>query len=100
MKKIGLWIFRMIRIVVCVVLLFASCLALLLAIALKDSPYMIYDISDSKKIEDNIAIINDNIPWPSTLPDSTKIFIVSSGCRPVICCYIGCDSLWKDSQAF
>ena len=47
MKKIGLWIFRMIRIVVCVVLLFASCLALLLAIALKDSPYMIYDISDS-----------------------------------------------------
>ena len=73
MKKIGLWIFGMIRIVVCVVLLFASCLALLLAIALKDSPYMIYDISDSKKIEDNIAIISDNIPWPSTLPDSTKI---------------------------
>ena len=34
---------------------------------------MIYDISDSKKIEDNIAIISDNIPWPSTLPDSTKI---------------------------
>ena len=62
MKKIGLWIFRMIRIVVCVVLLFASCLALLLAIALKDSPYMIYDISDSKKIEDSIAIISDNIP--------------------------------------
>ena len=73
MKKIGLWIFGMLRIVVCVVLLFASCLALLLAIALKDSPYMIYDISDSKKIEDSIAIISDNIPWPSTLPDSTKI---------------------------
>ena len=73
MKKIGLWIFGVIRIVVCVVLLFASCLAMLLAIALKDSPYMIYDISDSKKIEDNIAIISDNIPWPSILPDSTKI---------------------------
>ena len=71
MKKIGLWIFGVIRIVVCVVLLFASCLAMLLAIALKDSPYMIYDISE--KIEDNIAIISDNIPWPSILPDSTKI---------------------------
>ena len=71
MKKIGLWIFGVIRIVVCVVLLFASCLAMPLAIALKDSPYMIYDISE--KIEDNIAIISDNIPWPSILPDSTKI---------------------------
>ena len=73
MEKIGLWIFKTIRIVVCIVLLFASCLATLIAIALKDSPYMIYDISDSKKLEDSITTICDNIPWPSTLPDNTKI---------------------------
>lgn len=73
MKKIGLWIFKTIRIVVCIVLLFASCLATLIAIALKDSPYKIYDISDSKKLEDSITTICDNIPWPSTLPDNTKI---------------------------
>ena len=73
MKKIGLWIFKTIRIVVCIVLLFASCLATLIAIALKDSPYMVYDISDSKKLEDSITTICDNIPWPSTLPDNTKI---------------------------
>lgn len=73
MKKIGLWIFKTIRIVVCIVLLFASCLAMLIAIALKDSPYMIYDISDSKKLEDSITTICDNIPWPSTLPDNAKL---------------------------
>ena len=73
MKKIGLWIFKTIRIVVCIVLLFASCMATLIAIALKDSPYMIYDVSDSKKLEDSITTICDNIPWPSTLPGNTKI---------------------------
>lgn len=34
---------------------------------------MVYDISDSKKLEDSITTICDNIPWPSTLPDNTKI---------------------------
>lgn len=73
MKRIGLWISWTIRIFICILLLFASYLATLLAVALIDTPFLVYDISDSKKLNSSIAIISDSIPWPSSLPGNTKV---------------------------
>lgn len=73
MKKTISRIFWIIRIFVCILMLFACCLATLLAIALKDAPYRIYDISDNKKLETGAAVISDNIPWPASLSSNAKI---------------------------